>query len=138
MRWQVISCGQLDQHFILLKIESTTKLFLTLSVQCLPLNRITLGQYKRDNNNRLIQLTDVSCVMLRYNGTSNIWLQCAADSIIRDPIKQCIKQSIIFGWGGDNKILFISNAKLSWHYLKDLKYTAVIAQNHKGKVITNL
>ncbi len=57
-------------------------------VQCPPLNRITLGQHRNDNNNRMIQLTKVSCVLLRYNGTSNIWLQYGADSILRDPIKR--------------------------------------------------
>jgi len=36
----------------------------------------------------MIQLTNVFCVLLRYNGTGIIWLQYAADSIIRDPIKQ--------------------------------------------------
>ncbi len=50
--------------------------------------RITLGQHKSDNNNRMIQLTDVFCVLLRYNETSNIWLQNAADAINRDPIKR--------------------------------------------------
>ncbi len=43
---------------------------------------------KSENNNQMIQLTDVFCVLLRYNGTSNSWLQYAADSIIRDPIKR--------------------------------------------------
>ena len=41
-------------------------------VECLPLNRITLGLHKSDNTNRMIQLTDVLCKLLRYNGTSNI------------------------------------------------------------------
>jgi len=36
----------------------------------------------------MIQLTEVFCELLRYNGTSNIWLQYSADSIIRDPIKR--------------------------------------------------
>ena len=30
-----------------------------IEIQCPPLNRITLGQHKSDNNNQLIQLTDV-------------------------------------------------------------------------------
>jgi len=47
-----------------------------------------LGQPKNDNNNQLIQLTDIFCVLLRYNGTSINWLQYAADSIISDPIKR--------------------------------------------------
>ncbi len=63
-------------------------LSLNQSIQCPLLNRITLGLQKSDNNNRMIQLTDVLCVLLRYSGTSNIWLQYAADSIIRDPIKR--------------------------------------------------
>ncbi len=40
-------------------------------IQCLPHNRITLGQHKSDNNNRMIQLTDVFCVLLGYKWTSN-------------------------------------------------------------------
>jgi len=62
--------------------------YLESQVQCPPLNWITLGQHKSDNNNRMIQLTNVFYVMLWYNGTSNIWLQYAADSIICDPIKR--------------------------------------------------
>ncbi len=57
-------------------------------IQCPPLNRITLGQRKSDNNNRMIQLTNVFWVLLRYNGTSIIWFQCAAESIICDLIKR--------------------------------------------------
>ena len=41
-------------------------------MQCPPLNRITLGQHKSDYNNRMIQLTDVFCVLFMYNGMSNI------------------------------------------------------------------
>ena len=44
----------------------------SFEVQCPPLNRITLGQHISDNNNRMIQLIDVFCVLFRYNGTSNI------------------------------------------------------------------
>ncbi len=39
---------------------------ITFLIQCPPLNRITLGQHKSDNNNRMIQLTDVFCVLFRY------------------------------------------------------------------------
>jgi hypothetical protein len=35
------------------------------------LKKITLGQHKRDKNNRMIQLTDVFCVLLRYKWASN-------------------------------------------------------------------
>jgi len=56
-------------------------------VQCPLLYRITLGQHKSDNNNRMIQFTDAFCVLFRYDGTKNIWLQYAADSINRDLIK---------------------------------------------------
>ncbi len=58
------------------------------TLQCPPLNRITLAQHKSDNNNRMIQLTAVFCVLLRYNGTCNIWLQYSADAINRDPMKR--------------------------------------------------
>ncbi len=37
-----------------------------LELHCPPLNRITLCQHKSDNNNRMIQLTDVVCVLLKY------------------------------------------------------------------------
>ena len=33
---------------------------------CPLLKRITLGQHKSDNNNRMIQLTDVYCVLFSY------------------------------------------------------------------------
>ena len=47
-----------------------------------------MGQYWNDSNNRMIQLTDVICVLFRYNGTSDFWLQEASDSIISDSIKR--------------------------------------------------
>ena len=37
-------------------------------VQCPPLNTITLSQLKSENNNRMIQLTDVFCVLFSYMG----------------------------------------------------------------------
>jgi len=48
------------------------KIAIDMIIQCPPLNRITLGLHKSDNNNRMIQLTDVFCVLLMYNGISNI------------------------------------------------------------------
>jgi hypothetical protein len=45
-----------------------------------------LGQHQSDNN-RMIQLTDVFCVLLRYKWASKFLLQYAADYIIRDPIR---------------------------------------------------
>ncbi len=57
-----------------------------IMVQCPPLNRI-IGQHKSDNNNWMIQWTDVFCVLLMYNGISNTWLQYADDYIIHDPKK---------------------------------------------------
>ncbi len=44
------------------------------SVQCPPLNGITLGRHKRDYNNRMIQLTDVICALFIYNWADIIWL----------------------------------------------------------------
>ncbi len=41
-------------------------------IQCPPLNRITLGQHKSDNNNRKIQLSYVFCLLLRQ-GFSNFF-----------------------------------------------------------------
>ncbi len=43
-----------------------------LPVQCSPLNGITLGRRKSDNNNRMIQLTDVFCALFIYNWASHI------------------------------------------------------------------
>jgi len=61
---------------------------INLLIQCTPLYRITLGQHKSDNNNRMFELTDIFWVLLRYNGLIHIWLLYAADSIIHDPIKR--------------------------------------------------
>jgi hypothetical protein len=44
----------------------------SLVVQCPPLNGITLGRHKSDNNNRMIQLTDVFCALFIYNWASHI------------------------------------------------------------------
>ena len=38
---------------------------------CPPLDRITFGQHESDNNNRMIQLADILCVLFRCNGTSS-------------------------------------------------------------------
>jgi hypothetical protein len=54
------------------KHQTLLMIIIKLLLQCPPLNRITLGQHKSDNNNRMIQLTNIFCVLLRYNGTSNI------------------------------------------------------------------
>ncbi len=40
-------------------------------LQCPPLNRITLGQHKSDNNYRMIQLTDEFYVLLWYKWDNN-------------------------------------------------------------------
>ena len=54
--------------------------------KCPPLIRITLGPHKSDINNQMMNIYRE----IRYNGTDNIWLQLAADSIIRDPIKNTL------------------------------------------------
>jgi hypothetical protein len=41
-------------------------------IQCPPLNGITLGRHRRDNNDRMIQLTDVFCVVFLYNWASHL------------------------------------------------------------------
>jgi hypothetical protein len=43
-----------------------------LVIQCPPLNVITAGRHKSDNNNRMIQLTDVFCELFIYDWVSNI------------------------------------------------------------------
>jgi hypothetical protein len=40
-------------------------------IQCPPLTRITLGEHKSDNKNRMIQSTDVFCVLLKYKWANN-------------------------------------------------------------------
>ncbi len=60
--WVIYSLHWPNQS--LLKIPCTNScpryvLMFYFHVQCPPLNRITLGQHKSDNNNRMIQLTDV-------------------------------------------------------------------------------
>ncbi len=46
-----------------------------LIIQWLQLIRITLGEHKSYNDNQMIPLTDVFCVVLRYKWASNFWLQ---------------------------------------------------------------
>jgi hypothetical protein len=58
-----------------------------MKLQC-PLNRITLGRHESYSNNRMIQLIDVFCELYRDIGTSNLWLQKPANSIIRDSFKR--------------------------------------------------
>ena len=81
-----------------------------MQLQCPLLNRITLAQHRRDNNNRLIQVTKDFCVLFCYNGTRNIWLQLAAVSIIRDPTRALYWQNTgayvtlhLFSWEGRGK-----------------------------------
>jgi len=63
---------------------------ITFLIQCPPLNRITLGQHKSDNNNRMIQLTDVFCVLFRY----------ITGSLLSDYNKRLIQLSMIQLSGG--------------------------------------
>ena len=44
-------------------------------LQCPPLNRITSGQHKCDNNKRMILLTSGFWLLIRHNGVGSIWLQ---------------------------------------------------------------
>jgi hypothetical protein len=64
--------------FLNCKHKSTTYSFecINMSIlQCPPLKRIFLGKYKCDNNNRMIQWTDVFCVLFISYRASNFWLQ---------------------------------------------------------------
>ncbi len=54
-------------------------------LKCPPLNRIILGKHKSDNNNRMIQLTDVFCVLHRY----------ITESVISDYNNRLIQLSVI-------------------------------------------
>ncbi len=56
---------------LLLNLIRIQQLLEKFQIQCPPLNRITLGQNKTDNNNRMIQLTDVFCVLSRYKWASS-------------------------------------------------------------------
>jgi hypothetical protein len=60
-----------------INFRATLKLIVTscfnfFAIQCPPLNRITSGRHKSDNNNRMIQLTDVFCALSIYDWASNI------------------------------------------------------------------
>ncbi len=59
-----------SQNFLTQFLKIFGALDLKFLIQCPPLNRITLGQHKSDNNNQIIQLTDVLCVLLRYKWAS--------------------------------------------------------------------
>jgi hypothetical protein len=60
------------------KITERNELYANLNevihclIQCPPLNRITLGRHKSDNNNRMIQLTDVFCALFIYKCAGHI------------------------------------------------------------------
>ncbi len=59
---------------ILSKYLTVSRTNLSISyivIQCPPLNRINFGQHKSDGSNRMIQLTDVFCVLLRYKWACN-------------------------------------------------------------------
>ena len=61
-------------------------------LQCLPFCRLTLGQHKSDSNSCIIiQLTDVFCVLFRYDGPAisyyNKWL-----ILIQLSFGHCIKK----------------------------------------------
>ncbi len=56
----------------LIKIDKEKTERKTHKIQCPPLNGITLGRHRIDYNNRMIQLTDVFCVLLKYNWANNI------------------------------------------------------------------
>ena len=76
--------------------------YVTYKVQCPPLNRITLGQHKSDNNNRMIQLTDVFCVLFRY----------IMGSPLSDYNKRLIQLSVIQLSGGHCIINFVIHLNL--------------------------
>ena len=49
-----------------------------------------------------------------------------------------IEWSILFGWGSDNKMLCISDTRLSWHHLKDLKYIWQLLHRIRSKMSSSL
>ncbi len=98
-------------------------------IQCPPLNRITFGQHKSDTNNRMIQLTDVFYVLIRYKWASNFWLQLTADSIIRDPIK---RRALWFTLLEMNIILL----KLIYNVTSTWKQTHIV--NKRSPFVVNL
>ncbi len=52
--------------------QNNKKLFINVKGQCPPLNGINLGLNKSDNNNQMIQLTDVICALFISNWAYNI------------------------------------------------------------------
>ncbi len=86
---------------------------INLIIQCMQLNRITLGKHKSDSNKWMIQLTGEFCVLLGYRRGSNFYLQKVADSIIREPIKRpalYLQWNILFVCQGLNVILVLINS----------------------------
>ena len=61
----------LDSFFDYISILIRFGQFSTNLLNCPQFNRITLGQHESDNNDRIIQLLDVFCLLFVYNGTSN-------------------------------------------------------------------
>jgi hypothetical protein len=67
MRW-----AQANQSGTTTFLVVVVVVVVVMEIQCPPLNRITLGRHKSENNNRMILLTDVFCAMLIYNWAGNI------------------------------------------------------------------
>ncbi len=73
----ILWCQNLETNFVWKsKLKSLCIVQICLEkirvLQCPPLNRIILDRHKSDNNNQMIQLTNVFCVLLVYNEASDI------------------------------------------------------------------
>jgi hypothetical protein len=88
-----------------------------LLLQCPPLNRITFVKHKSESNNRMIQLFDVFCVLLRYKRQA-----------ISDYIKSLIQLSVIQVSGGHFickaffcSLFIVLSFQLLYSYVKSAK-----------------
>jgi len=63
----------LFRNFLLVDDFSRPEIYFLFTKKCTPLNRITLGQHKSDNNNRMIQFTSPT-FFVQYSGI--LWDKC--------------------------------------------------------------
>jgi len=93
-------------------------------IHCPPLNRITLGQYESDSNNRMIKLPDIFCVLLRY----------ILGPVVSDYNKRPILLSVIQLCGGHSKLFLNSMANYSCVYDNAWQYALELIIQRKWKL----
>ena len=94
-----------------------------LQVQCPPLNRITLGQHKSDNNNWLIQLTDIFVYCWGKMGPA-----------VSDYNKRLILLSVIQLNGGHSIDLLYSQVLEKKHWCRNLLKMSFVTITEIGRI----